>query len=182
LDFYQTPACAVIALLRSEQLPLRLWEPCAGNGAIVTVLRDAGHIVAASDTVQRDFPLDSVIDFFDAVAPEGCEAIVTNPPFRLAAQIVARALYLVPRVYLLLRLSFLESERRSPILEDGTLARVHVFRRRLPMMHRDNWAGPRASSQIALAWFVWDRSHAGKAVIDRICWNERPDLFGSGYA
>jgi hypothetical protein len=50
------------------------------------------------------------------------------------------------------------------------------------MMHRDNWAGPRASSQIALAWFVWDRSHAGKATVDRISWAKRSDLFGGGHA
>jgi hypothetical protein len=110
-----------------------------------------------------------------------CEAVVTNPPYRLAAQMVSRAMHLVPRLYLLLRLSFLESECRTPILEDGTLARIHVFRRRF-MMHRDGWTGPRASSQIALAWFVWDRSHAGKAVVDRISWDERPDLFGGGHA
>jgi hypothetical protein len=114
LDYYQTPPHATLALLSAEKLPHRLWEPCAGGGAMVRVLRNAGHHVIASDIVQRDFPLDSVTDFFDAVAPEGCEAIVTNPPFRLAAQIVARALYLVPRVYLLLRLAFFWNPSAAP--------------------------------------------------------------------
>ena len=35
--------------------------------------------------------------------------IVTNPPFKLAAQFAAHALSLCPRVAMLLRLSFLES-------------------------------------------------------------------------
>jgi hypothetical protein len=176
LDYYQTPPCATLALLLAEKLPHRLWEPCAGGGRMVRVLRDAGHHVIASDVVQRDFPLDFVVDFFTALVPRGTDAVITNPPFRCAAQMVSRALYLVPRVYFLLRLSFLESECRTPILEDGTLARVHVFRRRF-MMHREGWAGPRASSQIALAWFVWERDHADKTIIDRISWDERPDLF-----
>jgi hypothetical protein len=91
---------------------------------------------------------------------------------------VTRALYLVPRVYFLLRLAFLESEGRSSILEDGTLARVHVFRKRLPTMHRHGWTGRRASSQIAFAWFVWDRGHnSSETIIDRISWNEQYDLF-----
>jgi hypothetical protein len=148
---------------------------------MVRVLRDAGHVVVAKDIVARDFPLDSVADFFDADAPLGCEAIVTNPPYRLAARMVSGALHLVPCVYFLLRLAFLESERRSPILDDGTLARVHVFHRRF-MMHRDGWTGPRASSQIALAWFCWDRDHTGPATVDRISWDQRPDLFGGGHA
>jgi hypothetical protein len=178
LDYYQTPPYATLALLFAEKLPHRLWEPCvAGGGAMVRVLRDAGHHVVASDIIARDFPLDSVVDFFDAAAPLGCEAIVTNPPYRLAAKMVGRALHLVPQVCFLLRLAFLESECRTPILEDGTLARVHVFRKRF-MMHRDGWTGPRASSQIALAWFVWEREHTGLATIDRISWDERPDLFG----
>ena len=87
---------------------------------------------------------------------------------------MAHALELVPRVVMLLRLAFLESERRAPILDRGALARVHVFRNRLPMMHRAGWAGPRASSAIPFAWFVWDRDHQGPTTIDRISWTPIP--------
>ena len=69
---------------------------------------------------------------------------------------------------MLLRLAFLESERRSRILDTGTLARVHIFRRRLPMMHRDGWQGPKASSAMAFAWFIWDRAHTGPAILNRV--------------
>jgi hypothetical protein len=57
---------------------------------------------------------------------------------------------------MLLRLAFYESVRRTPILENRGLARVHVFRKRLPMMHRDGWEGRKANSGMAFAWFVWD--------------------------
>jgi hypothetical protein len=73
---------------------------------------------------------------------------------------------------MLLRLGFLESARRSPLLDHGLLVRVHVFKERLPMMHRHNWEGPRASSAICFAWFVFDRNHRGPATIDRISWRE----------
>jgi hypothetical protein len=95
-------------------------------------------------------------------------AIVTNPPYKLADQFVAHALTLCPRVIMLLRFSFMGSERRSPILANCGLARVHVFRKRLPMMHRHGWQGPRASSSIPFAWYVWDRDHHGKIELDRI--------------
>ena len=50
-DIYETPACAVQALLRVENLPPRLWEPACCRGAIVNVLRAAGHEVIGSDLV-----------------------------------------------------------------------------------------------------------------------------------
>jgi hypothetical protein len=85
-------------------------------------------------------------------------------------QFVARALELSPRVIMLLRLAFLESDRRRHILENRGLARVHVFHKRLPMMHRDGWEDRKANSGMAFAWFVWNRAHAGPATINRVSW------------
>ena len=175
-DLYETPAVASLALLRVEPLPHRLWEPAAGRGAIVDVLRAAGHEVIGSDLVDYGRP-----DFFarrdfllERKAPDGCEAIVTNPPYKLADQFVAHALDLCPCVMMLLRLSFLESERRTDILECRGLARIWIFRNRLPMMHRDGWTGPRASSAIPFAWFCWNRAHAGPPALHRISCDEAP--------
>jgi hypothetical protein len=172
-DLYQTPAVATEALLRVEVLPHWIWEPAAGKGAIVNVLRDYGHAVVASDLADYGFPLDQVADFLKvAKVPAGIEAIVTNPPFKLIGPFVAHALELCPRVIMLARLAFLESEARTDILERSGLARVHVFRNRLPMMHRDGWSGPRASSAVAFAWYVWDRSYSGPPELHRISWDE----------
>jgi hypothetical protein len=72
---------------------------------------------------------------------------------------------------MLLRLAFLESERRSKILEGRGLARVHLFRKRLPMMHRDGWQGRKANSGMAFGWFVWIRGYNnGPTIINRISW------------
>ncbi len=169
-DVYETPVEAVHALLEAEHLPDSIWEPCCGSGAIVRVLRESGLRIHATDLVDHGCPAsESAIDFLlEQRAPDGIESIVTNPPFKLADQFVSHALHLVPRVIMLLRLAFLESERRSPILDSGNLARVHVFKNRLPMMHRHGWTGPRATSSIAFAWYVWDRNHVGPTTVDRI--------------
>jgi hypothetical protein len=171
LDLYETPPVAVRGLLRAESLPHCLWEPAAGRGSIVRVLRDAGHAVIASDIHDYGFPLHFRRDFLtETRAPTGVGCVVMNPPYRLAQQFVAHALELCPLVVGLLRLAFLESERRSTILDAGQFARVHVFKRRLPMMHRDGWNGPRASSAIPFAWFVFDRNHRGPTIVGRISW------------
>jgi hypothetical protein len=162
-DVYETPPGAVYGLLEAEGgLPLRLWEPCCGpNQNIARVLRAHKFRVAASDLL-------SGIDFFKVkTPPAGVEAIVTNPPYKLAAEFVRHGLELVPMVVMLLRLNFLESEARSDIIDGGQLARVHVFANRLPRMHRESWTGARSSSTTAYAWFVWERRHRGPIELRR---------------
>lgn len=173
-DLYETPAVAVDALLRVEHVPAVVWEPACGPGAIVRVLRAAGHIVHATDLVDYASPDQDEArrDFlFEQAAPVGVQAIVTNPPFKLAGQFVAHALKLCPSVMMLVRLAFYESARRSPILDGGKLSRIHVFSRRLPMMHRAGWEGRKANSGMAFAWFIWDAAHTGPTTIDRIDWS-----------
>lgn len=179
-DLYETPPEAVRALLAVEEIPSgAVWECACGPGSIVRTLRAAGHEVWATDLVDYGSPDQDQhgIDFLleDGSAPYYIGSICTNPPFKLATEFVRHALLLCPRVYMLLRLAFLESERRTNILECGFLQRVHVFRNRLPMMHRANWNGPRASSAMAFAWFCFDRDHRGPTVLNRISWRaEQP--------
>jgi hypothetical protein len=162
-DFYETPPQAVRALLKVEALPQRIWEPACGNGSIVNVLREAGYTVMATDVRDR-------IDFLmELRAPINCECIVTNPPFKLAEQFIRHALHLVPKAVMLLRFNYLEGTGRSDII-DKHLARVHLFRNRLPMMHRTDWTGPRATSMVAFAWFVWLRGHNGPITLNRVTW------------
>jgi hypothetical protein len=177
-DSYDTPPVAVEALLKElqrigEPLPHNLWEPFAGRGNIVDVLRAHGHRVIGSDLVDYGRP-----DFFNRrdfllewKLPAGVEAIVSNPPYKNAETMIAHALLLRPRVIgMLLRLAFYESERRTPILEGVGLKRILAFRKRLPMMHRAGWQGRKANSGMAFAWFIWDRDYVGSTMADRISW------------
>jgi hypothetical protein len=172
-DFYPTPAIAVTALLDANpdglDPSLRIWEPATGDGGIATPLRERGFAVICSDIVRRNFPLHFTGDFFALTqAPAGSTTVLTNPPYQQAQRFAEHALDLVPDVWLLLRLAFLESVRRTELLEHRGLDAVYVFRRRLPRMHRDNWNGRRASSSICFAWFHWHRGHRGPPTLHRI--------------
>lgn len=175
-DLYETPPEATRALMAAETLPHYIWEPACGPGAIVRELRKMGHDVLATDLVDYDHSdqQQSGIDFLMETGGIGMvQCIITNPPYKLAAEFVRHALHLCPRVIMLLRLAFLESVGRSDILDTGTLVRVHLFKDRLPMMHRDGWDGPKITSgAIPFAWFVWDRNHDGPAELNRISWRE----------
>lgn len=171
-DLYETPACAVHALRKVEELPQVIWECACGRGAIVDVLRAAGHMVYATDLV--DYGLNDAtprVDFLMEPAPSfAVGAILTNPPYMLANKFVAHALSIVPKTIMLLPLAYLEGTRRSALLDGGHLRRVYVFRNRLPMMHRDGWDGKKAGSKKAYAWFVWEWGPPTKTTIERISW------------
>ena len=170
-DCYQTPPEATHALLRCEPLPHRILEPCCGPGAIVKVLRDTGHFVIAQDLVDYGCPDSShSIDFLMEFRPPEADAIVTNPPFKLAADFIRKGLDMCPLVIILQRLMFLEGQSRSDII-DGHLSRVHVFRNRLPTMHRNGWDGPKTGSMVPYAWFIFTREKKpGPILMDRISW------------
>jgi hypothetical protein len=140
----------------------------------VRVLREVGHVVYASDLIDYGIQHQATKDFLEVNGPPlGCKCIVTNPPYKLATQFVRHAITLVPKVCMLLRLAFLEGVGRDDVL--SKLARVHVFKNRLPRMHRDGWRGARATSTIAFGWFVWDRAHTGAIELDRIAWEKLDD-------
>ena len=171
-DLYQTPPEAVHALLSVEPIPLTVWEPAAGPGSIVKTLRETGRAVIASDLHDWGCPdSQSGLNFLEATqAPPGIAAIITNPPFSLAGPFVRKALELCPLVMMLARLAFIESVGRTDIIDGGQLARIYPFANRLPMMHREGWDGPRSTSAMAFAWFIWDRDHEGPTQLKRLRW------------
>jgi hypothetical protein len=178
-DLYETPAVAVEALLRVLTLPSgAIWEPACGRGAIANVLRAHGHRVVCSDLI--DYGADSTasygVDFLKTTeVPDGVGCILTNAPFKFINKFIEHALQLCPNVIMLARLALLESERRSSVLEGSGLRRIFIFRKRLPMMHRDGWAGRKANSGMAFAWFVWERGYRGDPIAQRISWEDGRD-------
>lgn len=187
LDAYFSPVEAVLSLLHIEasRLPDVIWEPAAGNGAIVIPFKNAGYRVFASDVV--DYGLAeciSGINYLAAKPISEVQGIVTNPPYRLAVQFAEKALKEAPYVALLLRTNFLESIARLSFFRRHQPARIWISSRRLPMMHRHGWQGPRAPSNTCFAWFIWDEHSEQKRIVDWFDWRtigEKPrkdDLFG----
>lgn len=175
LDAYFSPVEAVVSLLHIEagHLPSRLWEPAAGDGAIVRPLTAAGFEVVASDIA--DYGLEGCrtgVDYLSAPAQPGVEGIVTNPPYKLATKFAEKALKEVPYLALLLRTNFLESTARLPFFRKHEPARIWISSCRLPMMHRHGWQGPRAPSNTCYAWFIWDAWANQKRVIDWFDWKQ----------
>ena len=133
--------------LKTTKYPKTVHEPACGDGAIVEVLRAAGRMVHASDLVDRGCPDSFVADFLAQKEPiPGVECCLTNPPYRYAHEFVRKSRELYPLTIMLLRLAFLESVRRSDILDAGDLETVLLFSKRLPFMHRHGYTGKKNSN------------------------------------
>jgi hypothetical protein len=174
-DLYETPNVGTRSLFYGMGIfnqhglrPTRVWEPCAGPGAMVAELRGAGVGVDVVATELLRFRrktepgIQFGVDFLaQALPPPGVDVIVTNPPFMYADAFLAHALDLVPVVYMLLRVGFIGSERWNNERKGEYrrhLDRVMIFSPRLPMMHRDGWKGPKNDNPaIDFAWYRFER-------------------------
>ncbi|CDZ43228.1 Mlr8507 protein [Neorhizobium galegae bv. officinalis] len=191
-NFYQTPDVATLTLLAHESFSSTIWEPACGHNAVGRVLEAQGYNVILSDLVDRGTiseagDVQSVGDFlFSVPDPEGeGPDIVTNPPYgEVLNAFVAHILKVhKPRkVALLLNLNFLAGfadDDRNFVMDECPPARVYVFKRRLPMMHREGYEGPKSSSRMNTAWFVWERQEDGSygdtTVIRRVDWADFVD-------
>jgi hypothetical protein len=175
-DFYSTPKECTEELLRHETFTGSIWEPACGDGAISRVLDAAGHIVVSTDLVDRGFGLPRV-DFL-MEQKRLADNIITNPPFKNAADFVRKALDLsTGKVAMLLKLAFLEGQDRSDVLEGGKLETVYVFRNRAPL-NKNGEDHSQDSGMLALAWFVWNKSYSGLPQIKRITIPKPPNPVG----
>src|SRR5262249_12532918 len=152
-----------------------------------------GHDVELADLIDygthdRHGEVQAVADFLASkrrpIDEDGADGpdIVSNPPYGAALnRFVAHALreHRPRKMALLLNLNFLagfDDADRNFAMDECPPARIYVFTRRLPMMHRDGWDGPEASSRMNTAWFVWERDEAGRyagpTVLSRVDWKQ----------
>ncbi len=187
-NLYETPPEAMFTLLALEEFTACVLEPACGRGAISRMLEANSYGVVLADindygTADGNGELQVVQDFLTSQPLEaGSYDIVTNPPYGdVLNAFVAHALrvYQPRKMALLLNLNFLcgfADDDRNFVMDDCPPARVYVFKRRLPMMHRDGWDGNKASSRMNTAWFVWERdedgSYGNATIVRRVDWKD----------
>lgn len=164
-DFYPTPPEPTRALLSAEGDRLTefggVWEPAAGDGAMVRELMAIGLMVYASDLIDRGCgaQIQSFYDYHDAPL----KAIVTNPPFaecNADPGWVRHALEHLGVEYmaLLLPINWLGAAGRAALWAQFPPARIYLMRWRI------DFTGQGAPPMLN-AWFVWDKEHEGETVL-----------------
>ncbi|RVU03948.1 methyltransferase [Novosphingobium umbonatum] len=130
-------------------------EPAANRGHMVRPLREYFASVEASDVHDygAGFP---VLDYLWGPLPDPVDWTITNPPFKLAEQFIARALASSTcGVAVIVRAAFLEGIGRFERLFSITPPRyVLQFTERV-VMHKGRLV-PEGSTATAYAWLIWE--------------------------
>ncbi|KFH18588.1 hypothetical protein ELZ19_09770 [Brucella abortus] len=167
-DFYPTPAEPTRAFLNAELQRLRdfpsIWEPAAGDGAMVRELESLGFRVHASDLIDRgcDAEIRSFYDYSEAP----CPAIFTNPPYQECGWGNGKARWLfhaldtlnVEYMALLLNWNWPGAAGLGPFWQRFPPARVYIMRWKI------DFTGQGAPPMLN-GWFVWDKAARGETVL-----------------
>ena len=126
LDAYFTPWQVLDAIKQYEDLKLPTFEPSCGSGNLSEYLRSIGTDVYSSDITNYGYKFQNETkDFFEYDnMPYGYEQIITNPPFYCWSKYAQHAKKLCNKVILLGKLTILESQERTEVLEDGTFCKT----------------------------------------------------------
>jgi hypothetical protein len=186
-DNYPTPAALTRALLQYVPISGRVLEPCAGDGKIARVLK-AGNEVFTNDIDPAywcDWNHDAASSMYanPRAVPGSLEDsflrtpfwsgryefdwVVTNPPFKEAANILSLAFdTALTGVAFLLRLTFLE-----PTNGRGEWLAAHQAQ----LSHLLIFGSPRPSftdngrtDNVTTAWMVWQKKHTGGTQVEFI--------------
>lgn len=190
LDDFPTPAWATRALIKYVLWPamdifdppavmkaMRVWEPACNRGHMAKPLKEYFGIVHASDihdygAESGDWCQDRVIDFLwpnsesPQIAKIGVDWIITNPPFRLAEQFIARAWQVkgVQGVAMLTRTSFLEGAGRyNALFKPSPPSIVAQFVERVPMVK--GRLDATVSTATSYCWLIWMMGEEGTRLV-----------------
>lgn len=156
-DLYETPEWVTHALVNGHVRRVsHVWEPACGSGKMVRALGVLDSTVTGTDIVLG-------YDFLRAnFTPDGCDSIITNPPYEFATEFIVKALslMLVPRglVAMLLRTDFDHAKTRAYLFAD-----CPQFAKKVVLTKRIKWfEESKGQPSFNHAWFIWDWRHEGR--------------------
>ena len=97
--------------------------------------------------------------------------IITNPPYKFAREFVEHALELIPegnKVFMFLKLQFLEGIKRRTLYDRKELKTVYVSRDRINCARNGRFQDITTRSAAAYAWFEFQKGYNGKPTIEWI--------------
>lgn len=164
LDLYQTPAWVTEALIpHLPRLPDRVWEPAAGDGKMVQVLREHFDDVLATDISKGQ-------DFLKAVPSPDIDfgGIISNPPFNIAYDFIKHAIHMTYPcqgfVAMLLRVDYDSAKTRSDLFGGSA-----IFHKKVVLTKRITWIeradGIKAAPSYNHCWQIWDWQNSGPPTI-----------------
>ena len=163
-DWYATEEAATVALLRwcKHSIPQKpIWEPCAGAGHMVDGIRKElpDCTILATDTTPQRADIKT-LDLFTVKQAEGrFSAIITNPPWGKAAEIIHHLRTIAPgtSLSLLLKSSYWHARGRMELFHKHPPSYI------LPLTWRIDFKNL-GRPVMETAWNIWIPEHNGATV------------------
>lgn len=164
-DFYATDPKALEIFLPEITLN-NVWECACGQGHLAKVLQENGLLGRASDLIDRGYG-ETGIDFYKQIEIWSGD-ILTNPPYEDAKKFCEHALKLInigSKVVMLMRIQFLEGQRRKPFLKNNPPKYVYVSSSRLLLAKNADFVKYNTPSANCYAWYVWEKGFMGETIL-----------------
>jgi hypothetical protein len=163
-DWYIEPSWTVDLLLDQEPFVGGVWDPACGCGTIPKTCSSRAIHATGSDIVDRGFGCR--YNFLSEFEPplSGYANIVSNPPYRIAAEFIDRALTLASsKVAMLVQSKFPYSQRRHALFSERPPARLYFLSTRPSMPPGEELLAGTIKAEggkLDYLWMVWDREHS----------------------
>lgn len=181
-DFIPTPGFATRALyhyvspeLREAAPRMSAWDPAAGEGHMVRVLEEMGHLVVnASDKYNHG--IGELVDFTDYKQTEAATRymkvglICTNPPYKELNNFITAGLHHADRfLCLLVRIQAMTGQTRyNQVYSVTPPTRVGIFSDRVPFKVGE--VTPKCSKMFDHMWMVWDKLKMNEKYTTEMVW------------
>ena len=123
------------------------------------------------DTPRSNCTIDNVQEVKIQRLPDGCECILTNPPYKYALEFVEHSLDLLPDgglCVMFLKTTFLEGQKRYERLYKTMPPKTMLqFSKRVLCAKNGKFAEMRSGggSAVSYAWFVWEKGFVGDTIV-----------------
>ena len=147
-DYYPTPISAITPLLDRIDFGkvTTFLEPCCGDDRILDLI--------PKDKIKFWAEISKGKNYFDYQF-EDIDLIITNPPFSIAIEFLAKSLSEGKTICYLQRLNWLGSKARKDFWNSNPPDKIFVLSKR-PQFKRELGLG-NGSDSTEYAWFIWDR-------------------------
>lgn len=169
-DFYATDPIAIDVLINEGGVKFNspILECACGSGELSERMKKYGYVVESRDLIDRGYGTVG-IDFLKTTEKwEG--DIVTNPPYKYAQQFIEHALNMIDegnRVYMFLKIQFLEGKGRRKLFDKKELKTVYVSSSRILCAKNAEFKKMKegGGSAVAYAWYEFEKGYNGDPII-----------------
>lgn len=177
-DRCQTPFYAVDPLLSYLPHPgtVKIWEPACGQGNISAKLKAHGYSVVSTDILYgQDFFVYRPETWLDTETGLATQIIVTNPPYSIKYDWLARCYALKRPFALLLPIDTLGSARAQKMFDELGVE-IILLDKRVNFEMPDPPKDGKSQAQYSTAWFTWGLGIGSQLVFENIFRYENDQL------